>query len=226
MQKERYNDVTQFRAKLTRALRLSDVNNGADPTSTAATEAHIDMCWKLYQNSRYNRHGKLVCGTLNDLKKAKTKLGGTNSFHDGSVLDIPIRDQSSGRNWTTLANDCWILGGIHAHLPFQLVSPPVKSTFINANFDPSVHDSTRLMRVTARELLGLAAFGYKSAVNQEIDSESRRLGVRYELRCYDTAKADQATIASYLQVVRRFTQAMLKDGAAPVAQEVKNMKVA
>lgn len=223
MQSDRYNDATQFKTKLRRALQLKDVNISAGPSSTTVTEEHIEMCWMLYQNSRNNVHGKLVCGLLTDLRDAKRALGGTNDLHTGSVLNIVNKTKQLGRGWSTLANDCWILGGIHARLPFQLVSDPVGQTFKDPNYVDGKSNENHMMRVTARELIGLTHFGYRASSNPVIDIESRALGVKYELVCFDKAKADDASIAKYLQVVRSQALMMKDHGAMPVRQYVSQM---
>lgn len=223
MQKERYNDIIQFKEKLKRALRLSDLNISTEPSSASVTDAHIEMCWKIYQNSRNNEHGKLVCGLMSDLRGAKRQLGGTNKLHTGSVLDIVNKSQTPGGNWSTLANDCWILGGIHAHLPFQLVSNPTGATIKNPNYVSGKSNESHMMRVTARELIGLTRFGYKACSNFDIDSKSRELGVKYELRCFNTSKAREASIAGYLKVVRSQAQMMINHGAMPVRKYINNM---
>ncbi|HEY7772513.1 MAG TPA: hypothetical protein VIC26_04995 [Marinagarivorans sp.] len=77
-----------------------------------------------------------------------------------------------------------------------------------------------VMRVTARELIGLAHFGYQGCVNPNIDSKSRELGVKYELRCFDKAKASEATLASYLKIVRHYAQIMKKHGAMLLRKDI------
>lgn len=220
MQSERYNDFQQFREKLTRALRLSDVNIGGEKTTPTITQTHIELCWGVYQNARHNKHGKLVCGLISDLRDAKKALGGTNALHDGSVLNILNKYNKDGESWSTLVNDCWILGGIHAQLPFQLVSNPSSQTFKAPNYVEGITNEKYMMRVTGRELIGLAHFGYQGCVNPNIDSKSRELGVKYELRCFDKAKASQASLASYLKIVRHYAQVMKKHGAMPLRKDI------
>lgn len=223
MQSNRYNDVTQFKVKLRRALQLKDVNISAGSADATLTETHIEMCWMLYQNARNNVHGKLVCGLLTDLRNAKRELGGTNDLHSGSVLNIVNKAQLAGGGWSTLANDCWILGGIHAQLPFQLASHPVGETFKDPNYVDGKSNENHMMRITARELIGLTHFGYRVSTNPNIDTKSRALGVKYELVCFDKSKADEATIAGYLQVVRAQAQTMKDHGVMPVRKYVNQM---
>ncbi|MFT5692362.1 MAG: hypothetical protein ACI92E_001694 [Oceanicoccus sp.] len=223
MQSDRYNDETQFKAKLRRALQLKDVSSSAGTLNSFVTEAHIEMCWSLYQNSRNNDLGKLVCGLLTDLSNARREFKGTNDLHTGSVLNIVKSVANPGRYWSTLANDCWILGGIHAHMPFQLVSHPARETIKDPNYVDGQSNENHMMRITARELIGLARFGYRTSTSPDIDSKSRALGVKYELYCFDKAKADEATIAKYLQVVRDQAQIMKNHGAMPVRKYINQM---
>lgn len=58
-------------------------------------------------------------------------------------------------NWNFTINDCWLLGGVHAHLPFYPASP--LSTVNIFNQDPN-HDFT--LTITGREFLGLLVGGY------------------------------------------------------------------
>jgi len=63
----------------------------------------------------------------------------------GSILDSGL--------WSLLANDAWLLGGIHAITEFHYASP---LTWTNLW---SEKDSR--MSVTAREAIGILSFGYK-----------------------------------------------------------------
>lgn len=63
----------------------------------------------------------------------------------GAVLDA--------KNWSLLANDAWVLGGIHARTEFHFASPLSWENF---------WDSQReRMTVTAREAIGIMSFGYE-----------------------------------------------------------------
>jgi hypothetical protein len=136
------------------------------------------------------------------------------------VLNISNADNKQGAGWSTLANDCWVLGGIHAQLPFQLTSHPSSATIKNPNFVQGRSNENHMMRITARELLALTHFGYRKCINPNIDSQSRALGVKFEFRCFDKVKAGEATIASYLKLIRHQSQVMKRHGAVPVREHI------
>jgi hypothetical protein len=56
-------------------------------------------------------------------------------------------------NWSLLANDSWLLGGIHAETEFHFASPLRWSNLWD-------EDKNRIS-VTAREVIGIMSFGYK-----------------------------------------------------------------
>lgn len=226
MQQERYLNESQFKAKLQRALKLNEFRLNVEDKTPQVDNTHIHLCWQVYRNARYNDHGKLVCGLLADLEQAKVALGGTNDKHSGSVLNILNQNKVAGEDWSILLNDCWILGGIHGHLPFQLASNPASEVFKSPTYQHNKTDVSRIMRVTGRELIGLTHFGYRACANPSIDSKSRALGIKFELRCFDKAKANDATIAEYLKVVKEYRNLMATKGAMPVRKKVSDLMLA
>jgi hypothetical protein len=63
----------------------------------------------------------------------------------GSILD--------SSNWSLLANDAWLLGGLHALTEFHFASP--------LRWKNLWDDGEKRMSITAREVLGITAHGYK-----------------------------------------------------------------
>ena len=63
----------------------------------------------------------------------------------GTILDA--------RLWSLLANDAWLLGGIHAQTEFHFASPLRHENMWDSGVDR--------MTVTGREVLGIATAGYK-----------------------------------------------------------------
>ena len=63
----------------------------------------------------------------------------------GAVLDA--------KNWSLLANDAWLLGGIHARTEFHFASPLSWENFWDGQ--------SERMTVTAREAIGIMSFGYE-----------------------------------------------------------------
>lgn len=78
------------------------------------------------------------------LKENLKTLGEGNDSH-GSILDA--------QNWSLLANDAWLLGGIHARTEFHFASPLRWQNLWDKAADR--------MTVTAREAIGIVTFGYE-----------------------------------------------------------------
>jgi len=92
-------------------------------------------------------------------------------------------DQLMANKWSIWLNDSFILGGIHSHAVFHLISniPDLQGNAANAQFP---------FNVTQRELIGLLTFGYSS---------STPLAKGSEYKCTQTQLADAATFKSYCE---------------------------
>jgi hypothetical protein len=86
--------------------------------------------------------------------------------------------------WSPVVNDCWILGGVHRHAKFELVS--VRSMKNLWDFDRKGHV------VTAREVLGLLHFGYSMTQGP----------ASLWFTCTDVGKANAATVQEYSSFAR------------------------
>lgn len=107
---------------------------------------HKDACWIIYNNAYHTDNRRLIAGLMKDLDIALDRLGRTNLHQKGSVL------RSS--SWSIILNDSWVLGGIHGHINFELISKPSSSSIINSSYK-SGEPIDRIFRVTGRELMGM-----------------------------------------------------------------------
>lgn len=144
----------------------------------------IELCYQIYLNSSRAQLGALVIGRvvkpatptgtppligLDDVER--TNFGITGDRSPGSVLWSTY--------WSIPLNDAWLMGGVHAGLPFYMASPRTEA---------NVLDPTWGITVTGREVLGLKTFGY------EVNPDTR-LGEVFE--CKDRGKASTATFLRY-----------------------------
>ena len=158
---------------------------------------HKDACWIVYQNAANARNNRLIAGLIDDLHLALKKLGPTSFHNNGSVLRT--------KTWSIFLNDSWILGGLHSHINFELVSVPSGETILNKDFkegDPP----DRIFRVTGRELIGLTSFGYAQVYGpvEKISDEIRPAHSPYcnaLIQCLDRALASSATFTKYREVI-------------------------
>jgi hypothetical protein len=144
----------------------------------------IDLCYRAYLNSSRAHLGCLVVGRI--VKGAASAgvplmvgLGDIERVNFGITGD---RDPGSvlwSSYWSIPLNDAWLMGGIHAWLPFYLASPRTKENIVDPTFG---------FTVTGRELIGLMTFGYSRNPNT-------RLGEVFE--CSNPAKARSATFTQY-----------------------------
>jgi hypothetical protein len=97
----------------------------------------------------------------------------------GSIL-------SAGR-WSLLANDAWLLGGIHARTEFHFASPLRWTNLWDV--------AGGRMTITARELTGIAAFGY--TIRRPVPQ------LEAVAQCVDGQKAAAASLPSYKEAVQK-----------------------
>ncbi len=86
-----------------------------------------------------------------------------------------------GNKWSIWLNDAFILGGIHNHAAFHLVS--------NMNLKGDSNSKQFPFNVTQRELIGLCTFGYSGVVGD--------LKAGTEFKCTKAELADAATFKTY-----------------------------
>lgn len=94
----------------------------------------------------------------------------------GGILDT--------EHWSLLANDAWLMGGIHAQTEFHFASP--------LRWENLWDETSGRMTVTAREVIGIVAFGYRIQT-----TALEPVGV-----CADAARARSASLPAYQAAVR------------------------
>ena len=91
----------------------------------------------------------------------------------------------NSENWTLIANDAWIIGGIHANTDFHFASPLRWSNLWN--------NDRKRMSITAREIIGITSFGYK-IIKPNPKLEAVEL-------CVENKKAISASLVKYKEEV-------------------------
>ena len=191
----------------------------------------VDRAWKLYYNAAHTQLSMLLLGEegLRTAKDDLTNFGTTAAYPMANPRHSqanPIRIKEPGQRpvfigasnrtgsvlseeaWWPLPNDAWVMGGVHSLTPFYMAMAKVPE-------DAQLWE-TRFggrPRVLGRELIGLAAFGYKR-VNY---SSEAKLGI--VLAPDDKTKATSATFDDYLKVTANYKsaadiKAIFKDSAA------------
>jgi hypothetical protein len=145
--------------------------------------------YKWYQKALSQK--QIVLGREKDLETVKKEYG---LAEEGGQMLIGVK------TWDILVNDSWILGGIHAQLPFLLKTVLTFDSVYNVEQKNNL-DQTRVMYVTTREIAGLNLFGYKK---DKEDAEGQHF------LCTDKNAASDANFESY----RMHTQAV---GAAALS---------
>jgi len=140
----------------------------------------LEYCWLVYSKAHLASGAQLI-GRVGDLwvPSQLGKAGFTDTktqtlWDSFTAGNIQVMDK-----WAPAVNDCWILGGVHRHAEFELVS--VRSLENLWDFRGARHV------VTAREILGLLHFGYKM---HKTPGQTR-------LKCENPVKATEATIEEY-----------------------------
>jgi len=99
----------------------------------------------------------------------------------GSILD--------SKSWSLLANDAWLLGGIHASTEFHFASPLRWSNLWD--------DNMGRITVTAREVIGITSHGYKiSRPNPKLEAVAV---------CIGRNKAMTASLLTYKEYSQNYT---------------------
>jgi hypothetical protein len=125
---------------------------------------------------------------IDEIMRQNLRVMDADAGDSGSIL-------SAGR-WSLLANDAWLLGGIHARTEFHFASPLRWSNLWNA--------ADGRMTITARELIGIAAFGY--TIRRPVPQ------LEAVAQCVDDHKAAAASLPAYktevqkLQAIEDFRQ--------------------
>ena len=83
--------------------------------------------------------------SIDEIMRENLKVMDEDAADSGSIL--------SAGHWSLLANDAWVLGGIQARTEFHFASPLRWKNLWDARGNR--------MTVTAREVIGITAFGYR-----------------------------------------------------------------
>lgn len=174
-----YNSFPQFKAGLVEA-----------GLPKGWSDAKIDILFAHYSNAR--GLDNLTLGRIADTARQRDALGSVFDGKGGVLLTPKAQgfkpetakqvDKFMDRRWSIWLNDAFILGGIHHHAAFQLISNADDLDYVDAN-------NEFVFNVTQRELIGLITFGYSRG-------ESTAQGTGY--RCTDTRLADSATFKGYI----------------------------
>lgn len=137
-----------------------------------------EYCWLVYKKA-FMSAGPMLIGRSGDLWR-ESILAQFNLNKDeylwkkNSTGNILMMDK-----WAPILNDAWVLGGVHRHADFHLMSLLAPENLWN--YKSGYHI------VTAREIFGLQKFGYQRVV----------IGNKVIFRCKDISSADNANLRSY-----------------------------
>jgi hypothetical protein len=110
--------------------------------------------------------------SIDEILLENLKTLGEDPSDRGSIL--------SAKDWSLLANDAWVLGGIHARTEFHFASP--------LRWENLWATSAGRMTVTAREAICIVASGYEIIrPNPKLEAVAI---------CVDATKANQASLLS------------------------------
>jgi hypothetical protein len=159
--------------------------------------ARIEILYAYYQHARGQK--ALIIGRLADTQ-ALVDVHGT-AFEGGraALLLTPkgyneTMTKIQGKKWSIWLNDSFILGGIHSHADFYLVS----NADALDHLDPGAE---HVFTVTQRELIGLITFGYSQGQKDHPN------GLQY--KCTNARLADAATFKSYCDEVLSLKNALM-----------------
>jgi hypothetical protein len=118
--------------------------------------------------------------SIDEIMRENLKVMDEDSEDSGSIL--------SAGHWSLLANDAWVLGGIHARTEFHFASP--------FKWENLWDERGNWMTVTAREVIGITAFGYR--VSRPVPK------LEAVARCSDENKAVSASLPAYKNEVQKY----------------------
>lgn len=109
-----------------------------------------------------------------------------------SEISEEVREEIGGilstKNWTLLANDAWLLGGLHARTTFHFASPLCWNNLWDVE--------RKRMTVTARELIGIVASGY--------ELKRPQLQLEPVAICPDLKNFHDPTLLDYVAAVKQY----------------------
>jgi hypothetical protein len=118
--------------------------------------------------------------SIDEIMRENLKVMDEDSEDSGSIL--------SAGHWSLLANDAWVLGGIHARTESHFASP--------LKWENLWDERGNRMTVTAREVIGITAFGYR--VRRPVPK------LEAVARCSDENNAVSASLPAYKNEVQKY----------------------
>jgi len=118
--------------------------------------------------------------SIDEIMRENLKIMDEDSGGSGSIL--------SAGHWSLLANDAWVLGGVHARTEFHFASPLRRQNLWD--------ERSSRMTVTAREVIGITAFGYR--ISRPIPK------LEAIARCTDEKGAATASLPAYKKEVFKY----------------------
>jgi hypothetical protein len=118
--------------------------------------------------------------SIDEIMRENLKVMDEDSEDSGSIL--------SAGQWSLLANDAWVLGGIHARTEFHFASP--------LQWENLWDERGHRMTVTAREVIGITACGYR--ISRPVPK------LEAVARCDDEKKAAAAALPAYKKEVQKY----------------------
>lgn len=118
--------------------------------------------------------------SIDEIMRENLKVMDEDADDSGSIL--------SASHWSLLANDAWVLGAIHARTEFHFASP--------LRWDNLWDERGRRMTVTAREVIGITAFGYR--ISRPVPK------LEAVAKCIDEKKAAEASLPAYKKEVQKY----------------------
>jgi hypothetical protein len=118
--------------------------------------------------------------SIDEIMRENLKIMDEDADDSGSILNAG--------HWSLLANDAWVLGGIHARTEFHFASPLRWQNLWDAR-------GSR-MTVTAREVIGITAFGY--GISRPVPK------LEAVAQCTDEQKAAAASLPAYQKEIQKY----------------------
>lgn len=147
--------------------------------------SHISRhtAWAVYDKVARSG-GEMYVGRLAQTQQLYRRFNLEDPTHFNLTPGLPINVQKLAR-WSVCINDCWILGAIHTHKKFCLVT--------KIRNPGEIYDYGRgFFIVTGRELYGLSKFGCEP---------EREWGSVMTFVCTNKQKADRATLRNYASLM-------------------------
>lgn len=118
--------------------------------------------------------------SIDEIMRDNLMVMDEDSDDSGSIL--------SAGDWSLLANDAWVLGGIHARTEFHFASP--------LRWENLWDERGNRMTITAREIIGITASGYR--ISRPVPK------LEAVAKCTDNKKAAAASLRTYKKEIQKY----------------------